>query len=174
MLLRCASNSPFECLLPIARPIFYHSGPALHPQRLDLYGKHHWVKASRPPGGVGQLKAPEEDQREREERKWGREYCFLIPSLLLATNSGSGWILQDPPLWLQLSHWTPVKLFLLFAPLDLVVIMAFHWGWFHGWQEQHVTLNSRHSSENNPFISLQNCLNGLGFLPDLRIQTIDL
>lgn len=134
MLLRCAGNF---CLiiLPIPRPIFHHSGPALCPKDWPLLvASLGWGRqASRwiwPIEGTGR----------RWERKVGeRSILSLSPPCSWLHFLTAAKSLQDhsscqraPPLWLQLSHLAPVMLFLFFAPLDLAVIRASRCCWFLG------------------------------------------
>lgn len=175
MLLGYASNLPFDPL-SIPRPISYHHGPALCPKDCPL-----WV-ASLVHAGSGSGQQRHWKEIKDEERKEEESSASLFPSgsglhfLAMAESlQGCSSCQRAPPLWPQLSPWTPgmnaISSLCSWPSSD----SSFPLLLVSGWQEPHVTLNSVYSSGNNPFIKVfWTIYIGLFLLPDLRIQTTDL
>lgn len=176
MLLGYASN----WLIPpsIPRPISHHYGPALCPKDRPL-----WVASlgsCRP--WVWPIKALEGDQRGRKERRRGVVlssslqilgcifWQWVNPSRTVAPVSWS--LLYGSSSVPGLQEW---RLFLLFAPFDLAVITASHCCYFLGDRNSTSPLTLSIPLEIIPSLkSSEPSTVGLCFLPDLRIQTIDL
>lgn len=176
MLLGYASNLPFG---PPFHPQtnFLPSWPCSVPQRLSSMGSITGFMQAVGLANKGTGRRSKTEEREEEESSAssfpsgsGLHFLAMAESL-----QGCSSCQRAPPLWPQLSPWTPgmnaISSLCSWPSSD----SSFPLLLVSGWQEPHVTLNSVYSSGNNPFIKVfWTIYTGLFLLPDLRIQTTDL